>query len=88
MLKIQAGRLSGIGREETVCSCQQGIQTLAHVLFDCPITENSRVVQGQGHLNRCPCQGLHEATLEQFFNGEDMTRTATVLKAVAKQLSI
>ena len=77
MLKIQAGRLSGMGREERLCSCQQGIQTLAHVLFDCPITENIRVVQG-----------LHEATLEQFFNGEDMTRTATVLKAVAKQLSI
>ena len=77
MLKIQAGRLSGMGREERVCSCQQGIQTLAHVLFDCPITENIRVVQG-----------LHEATLEQFFNDEDMTRTATVLKAVAKQLGI
>ena len=77
MLKIQAGRLSGVGRDARICSCQQDIQTLAHVLFDCPVTANIRVVQG-----------LHETNLQQFFQGDDLTRTATILKAVAKQLNI
>ena len=77
MLKIQAGRLAGVRREERVCSCQRDLQTLAHVLFDCPVTENIRVVHG-----------LQAANLEQFFEDEDLTRTSLVLKAVAKQLKV
>ena len=77
MLKIQAGRLAGIRREERVCSCQHDFQALAHVLFDCPVMKNIRVVQG-----------LQAANLEQFFEDEDLTRTSLILKAVAKQLNV
>ena len=77
MLKIQAGRLAGVRREERVCSSQRDLQTLAHVLFNCPITENIHVVQG-----------LQADNLVEFFKHEDFTRTAAVLKAVAKQLNV
>jgi hypothetical protein len=77
MLKIQAGRLTGEGRDTRLCTCQRDIQTLSHVLFTCPITENIR----QAH-------GLQSTNLQQFFENGDFLEVATMLKAVAKQLKL
>ena len=38
-LKIEAGRLRNpiIPRDERICSCNTGVQTLHHCMFDCPL---------------------------------------------------
>ncbi len=76
-LKIQTGRLAGDGRDTRLCSCDVDIQTLAHVLFSCPLTANIRHVQG-----------IQATNLGQFFKDTDFMKAATVLKAVAKQLKV
>ena len=37
-LKIEKGRHSRIAREDRLCECNTGIQTLNHVIFTCPLT--------------------------------------------------
>lgn len=37
-LKIETGRHSRIARENRLCTCKTGIQTLNHVIFTCPLT--------------------------------------------------
>ena len=74
-LKIQSGRLAGGDRNTRLCTCQNEVQTLAHVLFSCPLTANIRVAN-------------HQQTLEEFFSGNDFVRTASTLKAIEKQLKI
>ena len=76
-LKIQSGRLAGNDRNTRLCTCNNEVQTLAHVLFDCPLTENIRASHNQQH-----------ATLDEFFSGNDYVRTASTLKATEKQLKI
>ena len=43
-LKIETGRLCNptIPRDERVCSCNTGLQTLHHCLFDCPLLDEIR----------------------------------------------
>ena len=38
-LRIETGRMSNplVPREERICRCNTGIQTLHHVLFECPL---------------------------------------------------
>ena len=38
-LRIETGRMCNpsIPREERMCSCQSGVQSLRHILFDCPM---------------------------------------------------
>ena len=76
-LKIQMGRLAGDGRDTRLCSCEHDVQTLAHVLFSCPLTEVIRQVQG-----------MQSTCLEQFFKDTDFLKSATILKAIAKQLKL
>jgi hypothetical protein len=40
-LKIETGRLCNptLPREERICTCETGIQSLRHCLFDCPLLE-------------------------------------------------
>ena len=76
-LKIQSGRMAGDGRDTRLCSCGTNIQTLAHVLFICPLTANIREVQEMQSTN-----------LNDFFKDSDYTKTAAVLKSVAKLLKI
>ena len=75
-LKIQAGRLTGEGRENRLCSCGVEVQTLSHVLFTCPLTANIR-----------RAQGIQSVDLEDFFKS-DLLKIATTLKTVAKQLKV
>ena len=75
-LKIQAGRLTGEGRDNRLCSCGNDVQTLAHVLFACPLTADIRLVQD-----------IQSTELEEFFKN-DCLKTASTLKAVARQLKI
>ena len=76
-LKIQSGRLAGNDRNTRICTCHNEVQTLAHVLFDCPLTETIRASHNQ-----------HPASLNEFFSGNDYIRTASTLKAIEKQLKI
>ena len=76
-LKIQTGRLAGDGRDTRLCSCGTDIQTLAHVLFFCPLTANIR----QMHQ-------FNSTNLECFFKDTDYTKCAAVLKSVAKVLKL
>ena len=75
-LKIQAGRLTGEGRDHRLCSCGNDIQTLAHVLFICPLTADIRRVQE-----------IQSTELEEFFKN-DFLKTASILKAVARKLKV
>ena len=71
-LKIQSGRLSRTDRTERKCTCGNDIQTLKHMLFDCPIIANVRLVHN-----------ITERTLETFFSSTNYERMATVLNAIA-----
>ena len=42
-LKIETGRWARIDAEERLCGCGLGVENEAHVLFDCPKTEEIRV---------------------------------------------
>ena len=75
-LKIQKGRLSNTTRENRLCSCQIEIQTVHHVIFNCPLTEGVRIFHE-----------IEENNIEEFFENEDYTRTANILKAIDKILT-
>ncbi len=76
-LKIQTGRLTGDGRDMRICSCDCDVQSLAHVLFSCPLTATIRNIHE-----------IQATNLDEFFRDTDLMKTATVLKAVAKQLKL
>ena len=76
-LKIQTGRLAGDGRDTRLCTCGEDIQTLNHVLFFCQLTEGIRTVQS-----------LSATNLNDFFEDVYITKVATILRAVSKQLKI
>jgi len=76
-LKIQKGRLEGNDRDTRLCSCLNDIQTIEHILFACPLTSIIR----QTH-------GIENETLQSFFNGDNYTRSAAILKATEKILRI
>ena len=74
MLKIQSERLSANSdRANRLCQCNLDIQTLAHVIFQCPLTEHIRVTHN-----------LQNDDLTSFFNGNDLVKTAICLKAIEK----
>ena len=75
-LRIQKGRLSNTPRENRLCSCEIEIQTVHHVIFNCPLTENIRIFHE-----------IEENNIEEFFENEDYTRTANILKAIDKILT-
>ena len=41
-LRIRTGRFENIARDQRLCKCGAGIQTLYHVLFECTLTEPIR----------------------------------------------
>ena len=41
-LKIESGRLTGTPRDERLCVCNTGIQTISHVLLHCQLLNNIR----------------------------------------------
>ena len=76
-LKINKGRQSNIDRENRLCSCDSDIQTLHHVLFNCPLTVNIRL-----------CHNIDETNLKEFFDNENHTRTACILRSMESALSL
>ena len=73
-LKVQTGRLAGTNRGDRLCDCLTDVQTLAHVLFNCPLTENIREVHN-----------IQSDDLESFFAGNDMSYIANILKAIEER---
>ena len=49
-LPIQSGRLVGEERDERKCICNDDIQTIDHVLFDCNLTRNITSLINNGGL--------------------------------------
>ena len=45
-LKIESGRIPYTPREERLCRCNRGIQTVAHVMLSCPILNGIREKHG------------------------------------------
>ena len=45
-MKIESGRLTGIPRDERLCVCNAGIQTITHVLLHCTLLNNIREKYG------------------------------------------
>ena len=41
-LHIESGRLTGTPREERLCVCNTGVQTVSHVLLHCPLLDEIR----------------------------------------------
>ena len=41
-LRIRTGRFDNTARDQRLCKCGTGVQTLHHVLFTCPVTEPLR----------------------------------------------
>ena len=41
-LQIELGRLAGTLRDERLCTCNAGIQTISHVLLQCPLLDDIR----------------------------------------------
>ena len=76
-LKIQTGRLSGDHRDSRMCTCLNEIQTLPHVLFNCPLTATIR-----------ESMEIRYETLESFFGEADLPRIASILKIVEKKLKL
>ena len=68
-LRIQNGRLGGIDRRDRLCRCNNDIQTIEHVLFNCPLTEFN---------------GIRNLNLETFFSRNEYVNIAEVLKAIDK----
>ena len=57
-LKIESGRTPHIPRDERYCSCNTGLQTIKHVLLECPLLVDLReryniVDVENGVMNEC-----------------------------------
>ena len=72
-LKIQSGRLAGEDRRARLCKCGNDIQTIQHVLLNCPLTANIRIING-----------IRYPSVESFFNGSDYVSMAATLKSIEK----
>ena len=73
-LMIEVGRLSNpkIAREDRLCECHSGIQSLRHCLFDCPLLQEIH-------------QDYEYTTVEEAFNSPEIVN---VLVKIGKVLNI
>ena len=71
-LLIEKGRYSKIPRDERLCSCRRGVQTIIHCFNDCPSTRH--ILQGKVY-----------ATLTDVFADENI---CVLLHKVCKELKI
>ena len=72
-LRIQSGRLEGEGRDLRLCTCGNDIQTISHVLFNCPLSISIR-----------DNPAMNVNTLTEFFAQTDFIAIASVLKTIEK----
>ena len=75
-LKIQAGRLTNTKRDLRLCRCGNNIQTLEHVLSNCPITANLRIIHGINNKN-----------MKEIMNSNDYIRLASLLRSIENILT-
>ena len=70
-LRIQTGRWNNERRDLRLCKCNNDEQTVDHMLFSCPNTENTRRVHNYEHLN-----------ITSFFEGDDDAKMADILMSI------
>ena len=70
-LRIQTGRMNNEVRDSRLCGCMTDIQTIDHMLFTCPYTENIRQTHNYINLN-----------LTTFFKCDDYERISDILKSI------
>ena len=70
-LRIQRGRLNAENRNQRFCTCNDGIQSVEHMLFFCSKTENIRRMHNYEHLN-----------LTSFFSNSDYKELSDILKSI------
>ena len=58
-LQIEKGRHSRIPRENRLCTCNNDVQTLSHVIFSCPLTKRNHNIS---NLNEFFNQNSHDIT--------------------------
>ena len=75
-LKIQAGRLTNTRRDMRLCACGNSIQTLDHVLSDCSITANLRIIHDINNRN-----------MNEIMNNNDYIRLAALLRSIENILA-
>ena len=73
-LQVQKGRSSNTKRLERLCSCQNGIQDIHHVIFDC---EKTALVRNNS---------TQYNTLDEFFN--DLTNAPIILRKIERLLKL
>ena len=56
-LKIQTGRHQNQNVDERLCKCSTSVQTIDHVIFNCPLTPIVRINHG-----------IVDGNLQSFFN--------------------
>ena len=71
-LAVETGRYANIARENRLCSCGEGVQTVWHVFTECPRTRP--IVEGKNY-----------ETMNQIFDDDDVHFT---LLAITKELKI
>ena len=72
-LRIHKGRIHDEQRHTRLCRCGIEKQTIDHMLFSCPNTENVRQVHGYTHLD-----------LATFFNTINCAKLCDILKCIKK----
>ena len=70
-LRIQTGRMNNEARDSRLRGCMTDIQTIDHMLFTCPYTENIRQTHNYINLN-----------LTTFFKCDDYERISDILKSI------
>ena len=71
-LKIYSGRKDKTGRNQRMCACNQGVQTIEHVLYNCPLTNNIRGLFHDNHND-----------IKSFFEDNHYRTTAVILKSIS-----
>ena len=75
-LKIQDGRLTKTRRDMRLHACGNSLQTLDHVLSDCSITANLRIIHDINNRN-----------VNEIMNSNDYIRLAALLRSIENILA-
>ena len=76
-LLIQTGRLNNEDADGRMCNCSISIQTIEHIIFNCPLTAVIR-----------DTHQIQEEDLQTFVNNSDYVRTYCILSSIEKVLKL
>ena len=76
-LKIQTDRWRSIPQDKRMCLCNNSIQTLQHVLCDCPLLENARRIHK-----------ITSKSVNEIMNTSEYQILATFLRTVENILNL